>query len=84
MESAPSLGRRPLDGSELLGNVSEIIGLKPWKSDRLWACAVGCVSDTETIRTFQTEDDIKIERQCKHAGSQDGLGLNTNGPGSGH
>jgi len=25
--------RRPLDGSELLGNVSEIIGLKPWRSD---------------------------------------------------
>eukprot|EP00434_Breviolum_minutum_P000167 symbB.v1.2.000142.t1/scaffold16.1/size461936/16 len=25
--------RRPLDGSELLGNASEIIGLKPWRSD---------------------------------------------------
>ena len=57
----PLVGR-PLDGSELLGNASEIIGLKPWRSDRLWACAVGWVSDTETVRTFKTEHDIKIER----------------------
>ena len=42
--------------------MSEIIGLKPWRSDRLWACAVGWVSDTETVRIFKTEDDVKIER----------------------